>query len=193
MPNQAEFGAYSLSTYTDLWYSPAARSPRFLRRGGKLHQYRPIGHIVVIYKRALFSDVFLRRKQSINTMYLFLICYGLCSCIAIFLVSACVLRLFTSKYHCLLPPKIRGSGSSHFCIGRETVTSQNVSRHLLFNGHPAIFQPLFTWSTFWAWMVFFRSSLPLTHTHLLYNRELPSTPTHTLIPPATEHYCKCHA
>lgn len=40
-------------------------------------------------------------------VYLLLICYGLCSCTVIFLVAACVLRLFTSKYPCLLPEDYR--------------------------------------------------------------------------------------
>lgn len=89
----------------------------------------PLGTLQGFIKE-LYLVMFLRTKPSINTMYLvylFVISYGLCSCIVIF-SSHFKISLFT-------PLKITGSESSHFCVVRKTATKQNVLTHPLFNGH----------------------------------------------------------
>ncbi len=112
-----------------------------------------------------------KRKQGINTvylMYVFVVCYGLCSCII------CSQAFFTSEYPCLLP--WRGSRHWHFCIERKTVTSlQWIYQNSFFAEHLAIFRPLFTLRVGLSMNGVFRSYLPPNHTHLPYSRDLPSS------------------
>ncbi len=107
-------------------------------------------------------------------MYVFVISCGLCSCFT-------VLRLLTSQYFPLLP--LRDSGCSHFYTGERNChkPTVNVSKHLLLIAHLAIFSTLMGLSMNGLFM----NSLPLIHTHLPYNRELPSKPTLS----DHQHYC----
>ena len=75
-------------------------------------------------------------------MYLFVICYCLCSCIVVFpFYSQPVLSRFSLQNIPFTLLTIRGAGS--FDFGRKTITRENVSTHLLFSGHLAIFFNLY--------------------------------------------------